>query len=977
MPSLLHRLREGLPPHYDVERVLGSGGMAHVFRGRDRRLDRPVAIKVLRPERATARGAERFLREARTLARLAHPNLLPVHDVGEAAGLPYMVLALAAAPSLKERLESGPLEVAEAVRVGRDLLDGLAAVHAAGIVHRDVKPSNVFFLEGRAVLGDFGVASFDRPGDETLTRTGETVGTPGYLAPEVAAGEEASPRADVYAAGMVLCEALTGRRWSTVDDPGKEGLEDVPPRLRAAVGKALARRPEERWPDAGAFRDALEGGRKAGRGLRAAAGVALVAAAGLAAWLLLGERGPGAAQGSDALADLTVLPCETVPAADSLVGLDLARLVTLDLRGLPELRVTRAQTAFAWWEAHGRALREGEGSSAGALGSRYTVRCTLLRRADGLEARLELADASGRTRGATVVRGPATDPPVPLGDSVAVAVIRSLEAGGLPSGVLSEAGLDALAGRPFPAIRSFLRGEDAFQRSSWLRAEDAYRDALAIDSAFALARWRLVDVHRWQLLPVGVDLRRLYEEGAGQLGPLDRRLLEARLAPHGPEQHALYEGILADHPNDAYAALLYGDELLHRGPLFGVTPDSALSVLRRAAARDSFFSPILDHVVQAEIRLGMEEDARRDLVRFQAVSAPADEVDIHFPTLWRHAWLERFHPAKAAAGRGELLVLLAAVPGGERQFLATYGRLAGPYFDLPEAALAFGRRLTQLNEASDDSPVNGRVTTGLALYTLGRIGEATSLFDAAAVAARSEEGRVQAAEWRVLPPALGQAGPGREEREEGRRALEQVVHDAEGGRPVHRLRAASALALLAFREGRPEAAARWRQAVERLPAAVPGRGRQRRLLEAAARAHDGDWQGALDVSAPLLAYDSAGHLDRPFERSSVALLRGEWHAAAGDPRAAEVAWRWHENSDVALDPAGFELPGRFAQAAEVDWALGTEARVKAASAALATGRRPTACRLSREADRHLAGSDVAFAAVREEARSVARAACER
>lgn len=965
MSALLRRLRGGLPSHYDVERLLASGGMAHVFLGRDRRLDRPVAIKVLRPELATARGAERFLREARTLARLSHPNLLPVHDVGEAAGLHYMVLALADGPTLGERLEAGPLDPEAAQRLGRELLAALAAVHAGGVVHRDVKPSNVFVTEGRTVLGDFGVAAGDPSDGEPLTRTGETVGTLGYLAPEVAAGGDASPRSDVYAAGLVLYEAVTGRRWSTADDPADRRLSEVPAGIRDAVERALARRPEDRWADAGAFREGLAGTGRSRRGLVAAGILGVLGAGSVIAWLVAGPSDAGDAGGSGTLSDLTILPCETVPTADSLLGVDLARLVTLDLLGLPDLRVTRAQTAFAWWEARGPSDPGEAETPARALDSRYTVRCALLRRGDSLEARLEVEDASGRTRGATVVRGPATDPPVTLGDSVAVALIRRLEATGLPSGVLSAAGTDALAGRPFPAIRSFLRGEEAFQRSSWRRAEEAYRDALGMDSTFVLARWRLVDVRRWQLRPVGADLRRLEEGGGNQLGPLDRRLLEARLAPHGPEQHALYEAILADYPHDAYAALLYGDELLHRGPLFGVTPDSALSVLRRAAARDSFFSPIMDHIVQAEIRLGLEDQALRDLSRLDAVSAPVDEVDVHFPTLWRHAWLERFRSHQGAARRADLL---AAVPGGEKPFLSTYGRLAGPYFDLPEASLAFGRRLAELAATSGDNPVNGQVMSGLALRAMGRTGEALALFDSAAAASPAPEGRLQAAEWRVMPPALGLTGPSTEDRVDGRETLARI---AEGdGRPAGRLRAASALALLAYREGRTEEAARWRRAVDRLPPSVPGRERQARLLDAAARAHAGDAEEALAWSAPLLTYDSAGHLARPFERASVLLLRGEWQAATGDSRGAETSWRWHENSDVEL-----AFGDRFVQAAEVDWALGTEARVKAAASALAGGRTGTACRLAGEAARHLEAADAALDAVREEARSLARTAC--
>lgn len=969
MPSLLSRLRGVLPPPYVVERLLASGGMAHVFAGRDRRLDRPVAIKVLRPELATARGAERFLREARTLASLSHPNLLPVYDVGEAGGLRYMILALADGPTLRDRLEAGPLEAREVARLGRDLLDALAAVHARGVVHRDVKPSNVFLVGGRALLGDFGVAVGDDPGVEPLTRTGERVGTPAYRAPEVAAGGPATPRSDLYAVGMVLYEAATARRWSSLDDPTDEALVDVPPPLRPALRRTLARRPEDRWEGAAELGEALADPGARRRLLPVAAIAVALVVGGVGAWLVTGGGVAGGADSPVAPSDLVLLPCETVPAADSLLGLDVVRLATLDLQGLPDLRVARAQTTFAWWEAIRNAGAGREDPVARVHDSRYAARCTLLRRNGSLEARIELQDDHGSTVAARVVRGPATDPPVSLGDSVAVALLRALEDAGLPSAVLSGRGSDALSGRPFPAIRAFLRGEEAFQRSDWRVAEKHYGDALRIDPAFSLAEWRLVDVSRWQLHAVGLDLGRLHREGRDRLGPLDRRLLEARLMPAGPDQLARYREVLGDYPNDAYAALLYGDELLHRGPLAEVVLDSAMSVLRRSAVRDSFFSPVLEHLAQAEIRLDREADARRSLDRLHRLVASRGGADgVSMVVMLEQAWRERFRPEEAAAGRASLL---SGAGSAEATFLATYGRWAGPYLDLPEAVLAFGRRLTEVSSQAGRRPVEGLVTTGLALFSLGRTVEALAHFDSAAAASDREAGRLQAAEWRVLPAALGLVGVSASEVERGRDALARIAEDG-GGAPLRRLRAASALALLAHRTGDAAGVERWTRLVGQLPDSTAGLDRQARLLDAVDRARAGDPGAALRISGPLLAADSAGHLHRPFERAAVALLRGEWHAAAGDPRAAEASWRWHENSDLELPT---DEVGGLAQAGEVDWALGTEPRIRAASAALSDGRPKVACRLARETVRHLAGADPPFRPVQEEARALARAAC--
>src|SRR3990172_2665389 len=144
MSTVFERLRDALAPEYELEREVG--------------LARRVAIKIIRPELATARATERFLREARLLAQLKHPSIMPVHRAGEAGGFPYYVMDYCEEETLQARLERGPLSPPHAARLGCQLLEGLEAVHRAGLVHRDIKPANVFLLGDRAVLGDFGLA---------------------------------------------------------------------------------------------------------------------------------------------------------------------------------------------------------------------------------------------------------------------------------------------------------------------------------------------------------------------------------------------------------------------------------------------------------------------------------------------------------------------------------------------------------------------------------------------------------------------------------------------------------------------------------------------------------------------------------------------------------------------------------------------------------------------------------------------------
>ncbi len=215
MPELVEQLKQALADRYAIERELGQGGMATVYLAEDLRHHRKVALKVLRPEIAATLGAERFHREIQIAAQLQHPNILPVHDSGEAAGFLYYVMPFVEGHSLRERLaREDELPVPEAARMLRDVADALSAAHAKGVVHRDIKPENVLLTGRHALVADFGVAKAvsEATGRQTLTTAGVALGTPTYMAPEQAA---ASPhmdhRADIYAFGVMAYEMLTGR----------------------------------------------------------------------------------------------------------------------------------------------------------------------------------------------------------------------------------------------------------------------------------------------------------------------------------------------------------------------------------------------------------------------------------------------------------------------------------------------------------------------------------------------------------------------------------------------------------------------------------------------------------------------------------------------------------------------------------------------------------------------------------------------
>ncbi|MBK5188702.1 MAG: serine/threonine protein kinase, partial [Gemmatimonadaceae bacterium] len=206
-----------LAANYELDNELGRGGMGIVYRARDRRLKRLVAIKLLPPELAFRSEIKtRFLREAETAAQLSHPNIVPIYSVDERDGLVYFVMALVEGPTLAKKMyEDGQLPVDEVRRVLREVADALAYAHGRGVIHRDIKPDNILLDKesGRAMVTDFGIARAIQEGaDSRLTATGVAIGTPAYMSPEQAAGDrEIDGRTDLYALGVVAYQMLAGR----------------------------------------------------------------------------------------------------------------------------------------------------------------------------------------------------------------------------------------------------------------------------------------------------------------------------------------------------------------------------------------------------------------------------------------------------------------------------------------------------------------------------------------------------------------------------------------------------------------------------------------------------------------------------------------------------------------------------------------------------------------------------------------------
>src|SRR5579884_3923895 len=263
-----------LAGRYELQELVGAGGMSSVFRAHDRVLERTVALKVLHQRLSDEdEYVERFRREARMVAGLSHQNIVTVIDRGEDDGRPFIVFEFVAGENLKEIVErNGPLPVDRALELAMQIARGLAFAHANGYVHRDVKPQNVLLNgDGQAKVTDFGIArSLDVK--HGVTQTGTVLGTSDYIAPEQAQGRPVDEHTDVYSLGIVLYELLTGELPFTGDNfvavamrhineppPSiRAKRSDVPPRVDAAVQKALAKDPGDRWATMADFGRELE-----------------------------------------------------------------------------------------------------------------------------------------------------------------------------------------------------------------------------------------------------------------------------------------------------------------------------------------------------------------------------------------------------------------------------------------------------------------------------------------------------------------------------------------------------------------------------------------------------------------------------------------------------------------------------------------------------------------------------------------------
>jgi len=657
------RLSAALSDRYRIGQKVGEGGMATVFMAEDLKHRRKVALKVLKPELGHALGADRFLREIETTANLRHPHILPLFDSGAAGGLLFYVMPYVDGETLRERLKrETQLPVDDALEIAREVADALAHAHSRGIIHRDVKPENILLESGHAAVTDFGIArAVDAAGGEQLTETGLSVGTPTYMSPEQAAAEaEPDARTDQYALGCVLFEMLAGqppfsgtsaaaviRQHIAAEPPPLSALRPaVPSAVAAAVRRALAKDPADRFVDVGRFRDALRASAapaaqgvavrdrrlRRGRTLAVAAGVVAVAA--LIAVTLV--RGGGSAPGADE-ASVAVLPFVDLSPdqADAYLGEGIAETLTNALANLPGLRVA-GRTSAASFRERGESPRE-IGRELGVAtvldgsvqrsGGRLRVIARLVRTSDGLSVWSDNFDRDAADIFA-------------LQDDVASAVGEALRGELLGGGTTASTGTSDLQ-----AYDAYLQGRFFWKKRAvpdLVQAIEYFNDAIARDSTYAQAWAGLADA--WLVLPfygdtilssetiprarraaehalsLDPDLAEAHTSLAFALGIFDwdwdaaerefRRAIE--LDPWYPTAHKWYSDLLA---------------ALGR-------PDEALVEAQRAAELDPRSANARTIVALREWDLGRAEDARTDFERALA-------VDPTFPLALR--WASGFY----------------------------------------------------------------------------------------------------------------------------------------------------------------------------------------------------------------------------------------------------------------------------------------------------------------------------------------------
>jgi eukaryotic-like serine/threonine-protein kinase len=676
MSELLARLKDALRDRYVVEREAGRGGMATVFLAKDRKLGREVAIKVLSPTVMTSVAGERFLREIRITAQLQHPNILPLIDSGEAAGLLYSVMPFVDGESLRERLLSGALPVNEALLLGREVAEALEYAHRRGIVHRDVKPENILLSNGHAVVADFGIArAIGLASGNSLTARGLPIGTAAYMSPEQAqGGGGGDPRSDVYSTGCVLYEMLTGKmafggvnlrevlakQAAGMPTPIAELQPLVTPAVTTIVNRAIARRPEDRYQSAGDLAADLRvvmgeparlstpnpvpagpwlgpdseraaGASPWGRVLVGAA-VVLLLALGVARYVG-GYRGTSPPAGSEDPATIAVLPLATQSnnPEDEYLGDGLSREIIDRLAQVEGLRVISPTSVVA---LKGRRLTVRQ--VADTLHVRHVLDGSLQREGEHIQAKVQLIDARrGRVLWQQTYK---------LGEGQLLqlqdAIARQVTGALLTTGATQPMPAAPKRTEHVAAYESYLKGLYWLERRTpeGLRlAGSAFQEALAQDPDYPQAMAGLASAHTYSVVYGYRSEADPYNEIAEALRLADRAIARDSVAPEGwlaradarSIAFANDDSVRADVdrarrllPNSADIAMAYAWSLWRSGKM-----GLAIAAARRALALDPLAPGLRHSLVALAIGARRYDVALRE-VRPQLPGGAVDPVSV-------------------------------------------------------------------------------------------------------------------------------------------------------------------------------------------------------------------------------------------------------------------------------------------------------------------------------------------------------------
>ncbi|HEY3258523.1 MAG TPA: protein kinase [Gemmatimonadaceae bacterium] len=509
-------LRE-LGDRYTIEFEIGRGGMATVYRARDRRHDRSVAVKVLNADVAAALGTERFLQEIKTAASLTHPHIVAVHDSGEAEGTLFYVMPHIEGETLRERINREKrLPLSEAARLTRQLGAALDFAHRHGVVHRDIKPENVIIYEGEALILDFGIAkAISAAGGDNLTRTGIAIGTPAYLSPEQASGEtQLDGKSDQYSLACIVYEMLSGRPPFIAATPqgviAKRFTEQpaaltktagVPAAVSDVVLRALSLEPVDRFATAGDFAEALEEAVPAE---------------------------PAASAADSGRKSIAVLPFTNMSAdpENEYFTEGIAEEILNALMKVRALDVASRTSAFAF---------KGSKENISEIGRKLKVHTVLegsVRKAGNhLRVSTQLIDVATSFHLWSERYDREMEDVFAIQDEIATSIVNALKV------VLSSEEEAAIKKIPTQSVRAYeyyLRGRQLFhqRRPETLdAAEDMYRRAIALDPDYALAYAGLADCSSFRFFEhAGGD------EALAQAESASRRAL--KLDPDLAEAHA-------------------------------------------------------------------------------------------------------------------------------------------------------------------------------------------------------------------------------------------------------------------------------------------------------------------------------------------------------------------------------------------------------------------------------------------------------